>query len=68
MTSRRTWMSMGSRRIHHNFLMRLYTALCPYRCIPMHLGFMDPSCFVSEGDSRDFVGRFVDYLLLIAKR
>ena len=30
-------------------------------------GFMDPTCFVSEGDSRDFVGRFVDYSLLIAQ-
>ena len=28
---------------------------------------MDPTCFVSEGDSRDVVGRFVDYLLLIAR-
>ena len=30
-------------------------------------GFMDPTCFVSEGDLRDVVGRFVDYLLLIAR-
>ena len=29
-------------------------------------GFMDPTCFVSEGDSRNAVGRFVDYMLLIA--
>ena len=31
-------------------------------------GFMDPTCFVSEGDSRDVVGRFVNYMLLIARR
>ena len=30
-------------------------------------GFMDPTCFVSEGDSRDVVGGFVDYRLLIAR-
>ena len=30
-------------------------------------GFMNPTCFVSEGDLRDVVGRFVDYMLLIAR-
>ena len=36
-------------------------------CSNVHVtGFLDPRCFVSEEDSRDVVGRFVDYLLLIA--
>ena len=30
-------------------------------------GFTEPKCFVSHGDSRDVVGRFVDHLLLIAR-
>ena len=30
-------------------------------------GFSDTTCFVSKGDSRDVVGRFVDHLLLIAR-
>ena len=30
-------------------------------------GFTEPKCFVSCGDSKDVVGRFVDHLLLIAR-
>ena len=30
-------------------------------------GFMEPTCFVSAGNSKDVVARFVNYLLLLAR-
>ena len=52
------------------------TAQCSYEAVHRLMsisvcsnvpGFTDPKCFVSAGDSRDVVGRFVDHLLLIAQ-